>query len=73
MADYFVQMVQLHPENDYVVVVEVEIVDLMIVTRKVQTRAQDPVTLKRPFSWTYSIHKEFKTRIGSRKITKKYS
>jgi hypothetical protein len=66
-------MVQLHPEDDYVVVVEVEPVDLIIVTTKAQARTQDPMTPERPSSWTYSIFKEFKTRVGSRKTTRKYS
>jgi hypothetical protein len=66
-------MVQFHPEDDYVVVVEVEVVDLVIATMKAQALAQDPMTPERPFNWTYSILKEFKTRIGSRKITRKYS
>jgi hypothetical protein len=39
-------MVQLHPEDNYVVVVEVEAVDLVIAT----TKAQDPMTPKRPSS-----------------------
>jgi hypothetical protein len=56
-----------------VVVVEVEAVDLVIATTKAQARAQDLVTPERPSSWTYSIFKEFKTRVGSRKTTKKYS
>jgi hypothetical protein len=66
-------MVQFHPKDDYVVVVEVEAVDLIIATMKTQARAQDPVTLKRPSSWTYSILKEFKTIAVSRKTTRKYS
>jgi hypothetical protein len=41
-------MVQHHPEDDYVVVVEVEAVDLVIVTTKAQARAEDPMTPKRP-------------------------
>jgi hypothetical protein len=56
-------MAQLHPENDYVVVEEIEVVDLVIIIRKAQARAQDPVTLERPFSRIYSILKEFKTRV----------
>jgi hypothetical protein len=48
VAAFFVQMVQLHPENDYMVVVEVEAIDMVIATTKDQARAQDPVTLKRP-------------------------
>jgi hypothetical protein len=50
MAAFFVQMIQLHPENDYMVVVEVEAVDLVIATTKAQARAQDLVTPKRPSS-----------------------
>jgi hypothetical protein len=50
MAAFFVQMVQLHLEDDYVVVVEVEAVDLVITTTKAQARAQDLVTPKRPSS-----------------------
>jgi hypothetical protein len=46
-----------------VVVVEVEAVDLVIATTKAQAWAQDPVTPERPSSWTYSILKEFKTRV----------
>jgi predicted SnoaL-like aldol condensation-catalyzing enzyme len=45
---FFVQMVQLHPEDDYVVVVEVEAVDLVITTMKAQAQAQDLVTPKKP-------------------------
>jgi hypothetical protein len=48
-------------------------VDLVIVTTKVQVWTQDPVIPERPSSWTYSIFKEFKIRVGSRKTTKKYS
>jgi hypothetical protein len=66
-------MVQLHPEDDYVVVVEVEGIDLVIATTKAWARAQDPVIPKRPSSWTYSILKEFKSKIRSRKTTRKYS
>ena len=55
------------------VVVKVEAVDLVIATMNAQTRAQDPMTSKRPSSWTYSILKEFKIRIVSRKTTRKYS
>jgi hypothetical protein len=66
-------MVQIHPEDDYVVVVEVEAVDMVIETTKARARAQDPVTPKRPSNWTYSLLKDFKTRIGSRKTTRKYS
>jgi hypothetical protein len=73
MATFFVQMIQLHPENDYMVVVEVEAVDLVIATTKAQARAQDLVTPKRPSSWTYSILEDFKTWVGSRKTTRKYS
>jgi hypothetical protein len=64
-------MVQLHLEDNYVVVVEVKVVDLVIATTK--ARAHDLVTLERPSNWTYSIFKELKTRVGSRKTTKKYS
>jgi hypothetical protein len=53
------------------VVVEVEAVDLVIETTKAQ--AQDPMTPERPSSWTYSMLKEFKTRVVSRKTTRKYS
>jgi hypothetical protein len=66
-------MVQLHLEDDYVVVVKAEVVDLIIVTTKVQARAQDPVIPKRPSSWIYSIFKEFKIRVESRKTIRKYS
>jgi hypothetical protein len=52
-------MVQLHPEYDYMVVVEV---DFVIATMKAQARAQDPITPERPSSWTYSILDEFKIR-----------
>jgi hypothetical protein len=52
-----------------VVVVEVEVVDLVIATTKVQTPAQNPITSERPSSWTYSMLKEFKTRVVSRKTT----
>jgi hypothetical protein len=55
------------------VVVEAEMVDMVIATTKAQARAQDPVTLERPSNWTYSIFKEFKTRVESRKTTRKYS
>ena len=72
MAAFFVHMVQLHPEDNYMVVVEVEALDLIIVIRKAQVQAwaKDPVTLKRPSSWIYSIFKESNTRNGSRMITK---
>jgi hypothetical protein len=73
MVTFFVQMVQLHHEIDYKVVVEVEAVDLVIATMKVQARIKDPVTLERPSNWTYSIFKEFKTRFESRKTLRKYS
>ena len=63
MATFFVQMVQLHPKDNYVVVVEVEAIDLVIATTKAQARAHDPMTPKRSFSWTYLTLKEFKTRI----------
>jgi hypothetical protein len=39
VAAFFVHMVQLHPKDDYVVVVEVEAVDLVIATMKAQARA----------------------------------
>jgi hypothetical protein len=39
VAAFFIQMVQLHPEYDYMVVVEVEAVDLVIATMKAQARA----------------------------------
>jgi hypothetical protein len=73
MVAFFVQMVQFHLEDDCVVVVEVEAVDLVIATTKAQARAQDPMIPKRPSNWTYSILKEFKTRIVSKKTTRKYS
>jgi hypothetical protein len=73
MAAFFVQMVQLHPEDDYVVVVEVEAVDLVIATTKAQAQAHDYVIPKRPSNWTYSIFKEFKTRVESRQTTRKFS
>ena len=57
-------MVQLHPEDDYMVVVEIEAVDLVIVTTKAQVWAHDPMTPKGPPSWINSILKEFKTRVG---------
>jgi hypothetical protein len=66
-------MVQLHPEDDYVMVVEAEVVDLLIATIKAQARIQDPVALERPSSWTYLIFKEFKTRVESRKTMRKYN
>jgi hypothetical protein len=47
-------MVQLHSEDDYVVVVKVE--------------AIDPVT-----ATTYSIFKEFKTRVEARMTMRKHS
>ena len=64
-------MVQLHPKNNYVVVVEVEAVDLVNATTKTQAQAQDPLIPKRPSSWTYSILKEFKTRVGLKKDHKR--
>jgi hypothetical protein len=68
-------MVQFHLEDSYVVVVEAEAVDLVIVTTKVRAWAQDPMIPKRPSSWTYLKLKEFKTRgtQKSRKTTRKYS
>jgi hypothetical protein len=66
-------MVQLHPEDDCIVVVEVEAVDLIITTMKAQAQAQDFVIPKRSSNWTYSLLKVFKTRVGSRKTTRKYS
>jgi hypothetical protein len=39
MAAFFIQMVQLHPEDGYMVVVEVEVVDLVIATMKAQAQA----------------------------------
>jgi hypothetical protein len=66
-------MVQLHPEYNYVVVVEVEMLDLVITTINIQAWAQDPVIPKRPSNWTYLIFKEFKKRNESRKTTRKYS
>jgi hypothetical protein len=66
-------MVELHPEDDYVMVIEAEAVDLVIATMKAQAWAQDPVTPERPCNWTYLIFKEFKIRIESRKTTRKYS
>jgi hypothetical protein len=56
-----------------VVVVEVEAVDLVITIMKAQVWAQNLVTPERPSSWTYSIFKEFKTKMESRKTTRKYS
>jgi hypothetical protein len=56
-------MVQLHSEDDYVVVVEVEAIDLVITTTKAQAWAQDTVTPERPFRLTYSMLKEFKTKV----------
>jgi hypothetical protein len=43
-------MAQLHPEDDYVVVVEAEMVNLVIATMKAQAWAQDPVIPKRSFN-----------------------
>jgi hypothetical protein len=36
VAAFFIQTIQLHLEDDYVVVVEVEAVDLIIATTKAQ-------------------------------------
>jgi hypothetical protein len=55
------------------VVVEVEMLNLVIAITKAQTRAQDSVTPERPSNWTYSILKEFKIRVESRKTTRKYN
>jgi hypothetical protein len=63
VAAFFIQRVQLHPEDDNMVVVEVEAVDLVIATTKAQAQAQDPVTPKRPSNWTYSILKKFKIKV----------
>jgi hypothetical protein len=73
MAAFFVKRIQPHPEDDYIMVVEDEVIHLVITTTKAQARVHDPMTLERPFSWTYSIFKEFKTRVESRKTTRKYS
>jgi hypothetical protein len=62
MAAFFVQMVQLHPKDDCVMVVEAEAVDLVIVTTKAQAWAQDPMNPERPSNWTYSIFKEFQNK-----------
>jgi hypothetical protein len=59
--------------DDYVVVVELEAVDPVIATTKVQARAQELVAPERPSCWTYSIFKEFKIRVESRKTTRNYS
>jgi hypothetical protein len=56
-------MVQLHPKDKYILVLEAKMVDLVIATMKAQARAQDPVTPKRPSNWIYSIFKEFKIRV----------
>jgi hypothetical protein len=53
VAAFLVQMVQLHLEDGYVVVVEAEAVDLVIVTTKARGWAQDPVIPKKPSNWTY--------------------
>ena len=60
MAAFFVQMVQHHLEDNYVMVVEVEVVDMVIVTMKAQAQAQDLVIPKKPSGWAYSILKELK-------------
>jgi hypothetical protein len=44
VTTFFVQMVQLHPEDNYVMVVKAEAIDLVITTTKAQARAQDSVT-----------------------------
>ena len=46
MAAFFIQMVLFHPEDNYVVVVEAKMVDLVIATMKAQARTQDLVTSK---------------------------
>jgi hypothetical protein len=56
-------MIQLHPANNYVVVIKAEAVDLVTTTMKAQAWAQDPVTLERPSNWIYSMFKEFETRV----------
>jgi hypothetical protein len=43
VAAFFVQMVQLHPKNDYEMVVVAEAVDLIIATTKAQAWVWDPV------------------------------
>jgi hypothetical protein len=42
------RLIQFHPKDNYMVVVEAEMVDLVIATMKAQARAQDHVTPKRP-------------------------
>jgi hypothetical protein len=39
VAAFFIQMVQLHPEDDYVMVVEAKAGDPVIATTKVQAQA----------------------------------
>jgi hypothetical protein len=56
-----------------VVLVEAKMVDQVITTMKFQAWAQDPVTPERPSNWSYSIFKESKTKIESRKTTRKYN
>jgi hypothetical protein len=48
-------MVQLHLEDDYVMLVEAEVVDLVIATTKAQVWVHDLVTPKRPSNWAYSM------------------
>jgi hypothetical protein len=59
MAAFFLQMVQLHPEDDYMVVVKAKAIHLVTTTMKAQAWAQDPVTPERPSSWTYSIIRKY--------------
>jgi hypothetical protein len=73
MAAFFLKMVQLHPEDDYMVVVKAKAIHLVTTTMKAQAWAQDPVTPERPSNWTYSIFKELKTKVELRKIIRKYS
>jgi hypothetical protein len=42
------RLIQFHPKDNYMVVVEAKMVDLVIATMKAQARAQDHVTPKRP-------------------------
>jgi hypothetical protein len=56
-------MIQLRCKDDYVVVVMAEVVDLVTMTTKVQAQAQDLVIPERSSNWTYSIFKDFETRI----------
>jgi hypothetical protein len=45
MVAFFAQMAQLHPENNYMMVLKSETTDPVIVTTKVQARNRDPMTL----------------------------